>query len=134
MNSDGEILVLDASAIVDLLLALPTAEAIRRRIQGSDLHAPAHFDAEVLSALGRLHRDGQLSSEDVATRLTLLEGLPIQRHELPPLLSGAWNRRGNVRLAAALYVELAEQLDAPILTTDRRLAATTTRAETPANS
>ena len=133
MNSDGEALVLDASAIVDLLLAVPTAEAIRLRIRGSDLHAPAHFDAEVLSALGRLHRDGRLSSDDVATRLTLLADLPIQRHELPPLLTGAWNRRGNVRLVDALYLELAERLDAPILTTDRRLAATAARAETPSN-
>ena len=47
------------------------------------------------------------------------------------LLTGAWNRRGNLRLVDALYVELAEQLDAPIITTDERLAATVPQAETP---
>jgi len=132
LNSDGEALVLDASAIVDLLLEAPTTEAIRRRMRGSELHAPAHFDAEVLSALGRLHRDGHLSSSEVSTRLNLVQRLPIRRHELSPLLTGAWNRRGSLRLVDALYVELAEQLDAPIITSDGRLAATVSRAETPA--
>ena len=103
-------------------------------MRGNELHAPAHFDAEVLSALGRLHRDGHLSSNDVSTRLTLVERLPIRRHELPSLLTGAWNRRDNLRLVDALYVELAEQLDAPILTNDQRLAVSVTRAGTPENT
>ena len=131
MNSDGEALVLDASAIVDLLLEAPTTEAICRRMRGRELHAPAHFDTEILSALGRLHRDGHLSSSEVSTRLNLVQRLPIRRHDLSPLLTGAWNRRGNLRLVDALYVELAEQLDAPIITSDGRLAATVSRAETP---
>ena len=100
-------------------------------MRGNELHAPAHFDAEVLSALGRLHRGGHLSPTDVSTRLELLQRLPIRRHQLPQLLTGAWDRRGNLRLVDALYVELAEQLNAPIITTDERLAATAPRAETP---
>ncbi len=47
----------------------------------------------------------------------------------PSHCNGAWNRRGNLRLVDALYVELAEQLDAPIITTDGRLTATVPRAE-----
>ncbi len=100
-------------------------------MRGNELHAPAHFDAEVLSALGRLHRDGHLSPTDVSVRLELLQRLPVRRHQLSQLLTGAWNRRGNLRLVDALYVELAEQLDAPIITTDGRLAATIPQAETP---
>lgn len=103
-------------------------------MRGAELHAPAHFDAEVLSALGRLHRDGQLSTDEVTTRLTLLADLPIRRHELSSLLIGAWKQRGHIRLVDALYLELAEQVDAPILTTDLRLAATSRRAETPSDS
>ena len=100
-------------------------------MRGNELHAPAHFDAEVLSALGRLHRDGHLSPTDVSVRLELLQRLPVRRHQLSRLLTGAWNRRGNLRLVDALYVELAEQLNAPIITTDERLAATVPQAETP---
>ena len=100
-------------------------------MRGNELHAPAHFDAEVLSALGRLHRDGHLSPTDVSVRLELLQRLPVRRYQLSRLLTGAWNRRGNLRLVDALYVELAEQLNAPIITTDERLAATVPQAETP---
>ena len=100
-------------------------------MRGNELHAPAHFDAEVLWALGRLHRDGHLSPTDVSVRLELLQRLPVRRHQLSQLLTGAWNRRGNLRLVDAIYVELAEQLDAPIITTDERLAATVPQAETP---
>ncbi len=130
-DEPGGALVLDASAIVELLLDAPATEPIRRRIRGNELHAPAHFDAEVLSALGRMHRGGQLSADDVSARSELLQDLPIRRHQLPQLLTGAWDRRGSLRLVDALYVELAEQLDAPIITTDGRLAAAVPRAETP---
>jgi len=134
LNLDDEptgSLVLDASAIVELLLETPATEPIRRRIRGNELHAPAHFDAEVLSALGRMHRGDRLSADDVSARLELLQDLPIRRHQLPRLLTGAWDRRGSLRLVDALYVELAEQLDAPIITADGRLAAAVPRAETP---
>ncbi|MCY4492435.1 MAG: type II toxin-antitoxin system VapC family toxin [Acidimicrobiaceae bacterium] len=124
-------LVVDASAIVDLLLDAGATESMRRRIRGNELHAPAHFDAEVLSALGRLHRAGHLTPTDVSARLELLQRLPIYRHQLPLLLTGTWNRRGNLRLVDAFYVELAEQLDAPIITTDKRLAAAVPQAELP---
>lgn len=87
------------------------------------MHAPAHLDAEVLSALGRLHRAGELDESFVAAALDRLGVAPIERHPLAPLLKGAWVRRGNQRLVDALYLELAATLgDVSILTTDGRLA------------
>ena len=130
LNSNTEALVLDASAMVDLLLDSPSAPVIRKRLRGSDLHAPAHFDAEVLSALGRLYRAGCLTGADVTERLAIAQRAPILRHGLAPLLLGAWERRGNLRLTDALYVELAQRLDSPILTTDARMAAVVPQAET----
>jgi predicted nucleic acid-binding protein len=124
----AEALVLDASAMVDLLVGSSLAGTVEARLQGSDLHVPAHFDAEVLSALGRLHRAGQLSTRQVAERVELVALSPIGRHLLAPLLGGAWRRRQNLRLVDALYVELASQLDTPIITTDRGMAAATRRA------
>jgi len=59
----------------------------------------------------------------------LLTEAPIERHPLSPLLLGAWRRRKNLRLVDALYVELASQLDLPLLTTDTRLASATRVAE-----
>lgn len=118
-----ESLVVDASAMVDLLVGSQLAASIRDRLRGHELHAPAHFDAEVLSALGRLHRAGQATARQVIARIGQLSRAPIHRHELPALLAGAWSRRDNVRLVDALYVELAAQLDGQLITTDARLAA-----------
>jgi predicted nucleic acid-binding protein len=114
--------------MVDLLVGSSLAKTIEARLEGSELHVPSHFDAEVLSALGRLHRAGQLTARQVADRVELLASSPIGRHLLSPLLRGAWRRRENLRVVDALYVELASQLNAPIITTDRGLAAASRRA------
>ena len=114
-------LVVDASALVDLLLANELGQAVGRRVAGHHLHAPAHVDAEVLSALGRLHRAGDLDADDVETKLALLTSAPITRHAINDLLLGAWARRHRLRLADALYVELATMLGCHLVTTDRRL-------------
>jgi predicted nucleic acid-binding protein len=121
--------VVDASAIVDLLLGNEIGVAVAARLSGEDMHAPAHLDAEVLSALGRLHRDGQLAVKQVRSRLEALVDAPIERHQLPSVVLGAWARRQNLRLVDAIYVELAEQLGASLVTTDQRLAASATVAE-----
>jgi len=124
-----EPLVVDASALVDLLLGNDVGIRVEFRLRGHELHAPAHLDAEVLSALGRLHRAGELDDEQVAQRLDALATAAIERHPLPNLLAGAWTRRHTLRLVDGLYVELAEQLDATLLTTDGPLAAATDIAE-----
>ena len=115
--------VVDASAMVDLLLDNELGDAVRQRLAGHALHAPAHLDAEVLSALGRLHRAGDLEAEDVEARLRNLVAAPIQRHNVNDLLIGAWSRRHQLRLVDALYVQLAVLRDLALVTTDRRLRA-----------
>jgi predicted nucleic acid-binding protein len=121
--------VVDASAMVDLLVGSPLGDPVRQRLEGHQLHAPAHLDAEVLSALGRLHRGGKLSAIAVARRLRQVAAAPILRHDLAGLLEGAWNLRHNLRLVDALYVELAMRLDAPLVTTDSALAAASSAAD-----
>jgi predicted nucleic acid-binding protein len=118
-----ERLVVDASAIVDYLVDTPLAARVAAGIKDAEIHVPAHFDAEVLSALGRLHRGGDLSELEVEERVTLTAQSPFRRHLLAPLLEGAWETLHNVRLVDALYIQLANLLDATILTTDSGMAA-----------
>jgi predicted nucleic acid-binding protein len=127
--TDSKTLVVDASAVVEALLGTDLGVRARARMRGHGLHAPAHLDAEVLSALGRLYRARKLAQAAVGAALDELAGAPIQRHPLAALLSGAWKRRENHRLVDGLYVELAEALTSTILTTDARLARSTTQAE-----
>ena len=89
----------------------------------------AHFDAQVLSALGRLHRGGPPQRTRSEERIALTAQAPFQRHLLGPLLERAWALHHNVRLVDALYIELANQLDATILTTDAGMASAAPNAE-----
>lgn len=125
----GEPVVLDASTLVDVLIGSDTAPAAKRRLASKVLHAPAHLDAEALSALGRLHRAGALTADDVSAALERVTVMPVTRHSLNGLITGAWERRGDLRLVDALYVELAAQLDTRVLTTDDRLARASELAE-----
>jgi predicted nucleic acid-binding protein len=116
-----EHLVVDASAFVDLVVDKVLGPAVERRIDGAVLHAPAHVDAEILSALGRMHRAGDLTTGEVTQHLETFAIAPIERHAVAGLLHVAWKRRDRLRLADALYVELASRLDLPLVTTDARL-------------
>jgi len=113
--------VVDASALVDLLLGNELSTGVRDRLAGHELHAPAHLPAEVLSALGRLHRAGDLDADEVESRLRWLSSAPIQHHDVINLLAGCWARRHGLRMSDALYVELAASTGLPLVTTDRRL-------------
>jgi predicted nucleic acid-binding protein len=118
-----EAVVVDAPAVVEALLGTEIGIAVRARMRGCQLHAPAHLDAEVLSALGRLHRAGDVGAAAVAALLNAFAVAPIRRHPLADLLSGAWNVRERLRLVDALYVTLAGTLGSmALLTTDARLA------------
>lgn len=122
-------LVLDASAMVDLLIGTRPADAVRARLARHAVHVPAHFDAEVLSAIGRLVRAGVVEESTAADRLERLASAAFRRHECAPLLGGAWGRRANLLLVDALYVELASRLRAPLVTTDAKLASVVADAE-----
>ncbi|GAA5109526.1 type II toxin-antitoxin system VapC family toxin [Pseudonocardia adelaidensis] len=125
----AEAVVVDASVFVDLLAGTPHAAAATARLAGTSMHAPAHVDAEVLSALGRLQRAGELTATEVEAGLATLAAAPITRHSAHELLAGAWSRRADLRLTYALYVELATLLRVPLLTTDQRLARASGAAE-----
>jgi predicted nucleic acid-binding protein len=128
--AEPEQFVIDASAVVDLVARTPRASAVGARLRGSVWHAPAHLDAEVLSALGRLERAGKLTAGEAADSLLLRSEIPIKRHPTTPLLLGAWTLRPAVRLVDGLCAELARQLGLPLITTDQRLARVVPIVET----
>ncbi len=67
--------VVDASAIIDLLVRSDTGERVRRRLTGdteATLVTVAHLDAEVFSGLARLNRASQLTAGEVERLLRRL--------------------------------------------------------------
>lgn len=112
--------VVDAAIVVDLICDFPAAEAYRGALASADaLAAPAHLDAEVLSALGRLQRAGQLTRP--AERVQALATFGATRWPLRPLLLPAWALGDRIASRDALYVALAISLDAVLITSDGRL-------------
>ncbi|MBO3083054.1 type II toxin-antitoxin system VapC family toxin [Cellulomonas sp. zg-ZUI188] len=120
-------LVVDASAVVDFLLD-PDRLRERFRAGGDDLHAPAHIDVEVLSALRRLAQRGTLTEGRARGAVDDLADLPLTRYEITPLLRRSWELREQVSAYDAPYVALAEALGATLVTRDARLARTSGHA------
>jgi len=120
------VIVLDASALVELLLDTPAGRAIAARIADPalGLHVPHLADVEVAQALRRYARDGELDAADAAVALEGLRSLDLQRHAHEPLLDRIWELRQNLSAYDAVYLALAEVLDTVLLTCDCRLART----------
>lgn len=116
-------IVVDASVVVDLLLArTPWATTIEARLQSeTGIAAPHLLDAEVGQVLRRFVRAGELTATRAMGALDDLAALPIERFPHTPLLREAFALRDNVTFYDAVYLVLAEALDAPFLTRDRAL-------------
>jgi len=120
------VIVLDASVVVDLLLDSPgSADKIRKRIRAerNGLAAPQLLDAEVGQVLRRFVLASRLSDVRAQQAIEDLTALPIRRYPLLPMLSRAFALRANATVYDALYIVLAEGLDARLLTRDVALAA-----------
>lgn len=118
-------IVLDASAAVAVLLGTDhNAASIRRRISKPDesLHVPHLFEIEVLQALRRHNLGGVLTSERAHLALSRLRIMRLSRYPHAPFWPRIWDLRDNLTAYDATYVALAETLDAPLVTTDGRLA------------
>lgn len=116
--------VVDASALVELLLATPVGFALAERFDDTSLslHAPYCVDVEIVSALGRKMRLGQITLAMAGNALQDLRDLDLHRHEHEPYLDRMLVLRANVTAYDAAYVALAEVLDCPLLTLDSRLS------------
>jgi len=116
-------LVVDASCLYEALTGSPGAEAIRERLAAdTDQAAPHVVDVEVFGVIRRDHLRGNLDPTAAAQAVEDLEAWPGERFPHRRLLARAWELRDTVRGWDAMYVALAEALDAILITTDRRLA------------
>ena len=117
-------IVLDASAVLEFLLQTPLGTRVEARLlrDEADLHSPHLVDVEVTQGLRRLVRAGEVSPPRAAEALADLADLDLHRHAHLDLLTRAWKLRENMTAYDAMYVALAEALDAPLVTCDSPLA------------
>lgn len=117
--------VLDASAGVELLLNTARARSLSAQFPlSAQWWVPEHYFVEVAGALRRAALNNTVAQAQVNRAFVMLERAVLLRAEVRPLLGDAWERRASITVADALYVVLAQHLDATLVTADERLART----------
>ena len=115
-------IVVDASAVLDALIATPGSGARERIRSDGDLRAPHLIDLEVLNALRHLLLRGKVTVDAVSPIRIAYSQISIARYPHSLLADRIWDLRHNVSPYDAAYVTLAAALGAPLVTCDARLA------------
>jgi predicted nucleic acid-binding protein len=118
------VIVVDASALLEFLLQTPLGTRVETRLfrDGDEFHSRHLVDVEVTQGLRRLVRSGEVSPDRATEAIADLVDLDLHRHAHLDLLTRAWKLRQNVTAYDAMYVDLAEALDAAVVTCDASLA------------
>ncbi len=114
--------VVDASALVELLGNSPRATAVLQAVGESQMLAPDVIDTEVLSAIRRLERAGTMLPERAEQAVDDFVDSAVRRVPVRPLLRSAWSMHETLSACDAVYVALARTLSCALVTGDRRLA------------
>jgi predicted nucleic acid-binding protein len=117
------VIVVDASVIAPALTDDGVdGNCARDRLRGERLLAPELLDLEVVSVIRRALSIGAIDERRASFALNDLFDLDLERVIHRPLLGRIWELRANVTPYDAAYIALAEAIDAPMVTADRRLA------------
>ena len=114
--------VSDASALVALLLdAGPDGRWATEALTGTDIAGPSLVTFETANIIRRLELAGEVSADQAAQAHADMLDLAIEHWPYALLASRAWELRRNLSSYDASYVALAELIEAPLVTLDRRI-------------
>lgn len=118
-------IVIDASALLEVLLRNAAAPRIEQHVfaAGQTLTAPYLLDIEIAQVIRRYAAKGEISDARGREALADFADFAIYRYPHDVLLPRIWELRHTLSAYDAAYVALAEALDVPLVTRDKRLAA-----------
>lgn len=115
--------VCDASAMVTVLLdSGDDGTWLARRLVHAELCAPALLSFECANIFRRHQLGGLISADQAAQAHADLLDLPVSLFPYEAVAHRMWQLKDNLTSYDASYVALAEALDAPLITLDRRLS------------
>ena len=115
-------LVIDASAFTGLVIGSSSPVLADHAAANGHWLAPEHFTIEVVSALRGAWLDGTLTDTTFPVAVQRLADAGVQTWPVRPLLPRVVELAANASVYDAASVALAEHLDVPLLTDDRRLS------------
>ena len=113
-------IVVDASAILEVLLLTPAARRVGSRLfaDGETLHAPHLLDIEVAQGICRYCLSEKLDAARGQAAVQDFASFALIRYPHTMFLTRIWQLRANL----TAYDALAEGLGAPLITRDAALA------------
>jgi predicted nucleic acid-binding protein len=117
------VIVVDASLIFHLIVDGPKAsEAIEALEKQGTMVAPQLIDLEILNALRKQRMANRVSRERIEQALGDFNAIAIERYPTHHLNTRIWELCDNLTPYDACYVALAESLEIPLYSLDRRMA------------
>lgn len=114
--------VVDASAMVEILLDTDRAPRVRAIFGNEELLAPDLINAEVVSSVRRLAAVGAIAGARADAAIDDLAEAPIERVLTTSLLPEMWSLRDRLSPYDAQYVALAKAIGCAVVTTDMRMS------------
>ena len=115
-------IVVDSSALVEVLIQRERADAVRQVVGDTEMVAPDVINSEILSALRRFERIGELPTGRARKALDDLVSVPLRRFPTLPLLPAVWELRAGITSYDACYVALAQAVGCTLVTADLKLS------------
>ncbi|GAA1803167.1 type II toxin-antitoxin system VapC family toxin [Nostocoides veronense] len=116
-------LVVDASAVAEILLGTAKGRVAASLLGDQVLIAPQHLSVEVMSVLRGWSLSSRLTEEEALTAITEFRALGIELVPMDDLLPEVWRLRHSISAYDACYVVLARACHCQLLTLDTRLAS-----------
>ncbi|UJP09893.1 type II toxin-antitoxin system VapC family toxin [Microbacterium sp. KUDC0406] len=116
-------LVVDASAVAEILFGTEAGRRAAALLDGHELLAPQHLTAEVASVIRGWSLSKQITDEQALRAFREFDALDVEQVPMMSMLPAVYALRHNVSAYDAMHVVLARAAQCSLLTLDARLAA-----------